>query len=58
MNQIEEAYKLLQSQQTKHGPAVSCLHCCRAVDSATTEFRMIYCRTSILHETIEVETVQ
>ena len=38
--------------------AVSRFHCCRAVDSAITEFRMIYCRTSILHGTIEVETVQ
>jgi len=38
--------------------AVRRLHCCRAVDSATTEFRTIYCRTSILHKTIEVETVQ
>jgi hypothetical protein len=38
--------------------AVSRLHCCRAVDSATAEFRMIYCRTSILYETIEVEPLQ
>jgi hypothetical protein len=38
--------------------AVSRLHCCRAVDSATAEFRMIYCRTSIMREVIEVETVQ
>ena len=24
MNQIEEAYKLLQSQRAKHGPAIKC----------------------------------
>jgi hypothetical protein len=49
-------WEIITVQPWKEG--VSRLHCCRAVDSATTEFRMIYCRTSILHGTIEVETVQ
>lgn len=38
--------------------AVSRLHCRRNLDSATVEFRTIYCRTSILKDVTEVTTVQ
>lgn len=38
--------------------AVSRLHCRRPLDTATMEFRMIYCRNTILREVLEIETVQ
>lgn len=38
--------------------AVSRLHCRRPLDTAVMEFRMIYCRTTILREIVEIETVQ
>lgn len=38
--------------------AVSRLHCRRPLNAASMEFRMIYCRTSILREIVEIQTVQ
>jgi hypothetical protein len=38
--------------------AVSRLYCRRMLDTATVEFRMVYCRTSILREIMQVKTVQ
>lgn len=38
--------------------AVSRLHCRRPFDTASMEFQIIYCRTAILKEVIEVETLQ
>jgi hypothetical protein len=37
---------------------VSRLHCRRPLSTASMEFRMIYCRTSILREVVNLETVQ